>query len=79
MAKKRTQPVGKGASESRRRNGSTKPTKKPQSLAAIYARARREFTAADLQQYTDIGETLPFRPLLAELEQTQHREPRKRR
>jgi hypothetical protein len=42
-------------------------------LATIYAKARRAFTAADLQKYTEIEEGIPAEQVLAELEAI-HRE-----
>jgi len=42
--------------------------KKEDSLKTIYAKARRAFTAADLQRYTVIEEGIPARQVLAELE-----------
>lgn len=42
--------------------------KKGDSLKAIYAKARRAFTAADLQRYTEVEEGIPAREVLAELE-----------
>ncbi len=42
--------------------------KKGDSLKAIYAKARRAFTAADLQRYTEVEKGIPARDVLAELE-----------
>lgn len=42
--------------------------KKDASLPAIYAAARKAFTAADLQKYAEIEEGVPARQVLAELE-----------
>ncbi len=42
-------------------------------LQAIYAKSRREFSAADLQKYTVIEKGVPIEKVLAELEAT-HRE-----
>jgi hypothetical protein len=47
-------------------------------LKQIYARARAEFTAADLQKFTEIGPTVPAEQLLAELEAIHEEETRKR-
>ena len=63
----------------KKRDSKAASAKKPESLRQIYARFKREFSAADLQKYTDIGETLPFRPLLAELEAIHRKESRKRK
>lgn len=41
--------------------------KKGDSLKTIYAKARRAFTAADLQKYTEIEEGIPLEQVLAEL------------
>ncbi len=41
--------------------------KKGDTLKTLYARARRAFTAADLQRYTEIEEGIPARQVLAEL------------
>ena len=53
--------------------------KKGDDLKTIYAKARRAFTAADLQKYTEIEEGVPAEQLLAELEAIQREESRKRR
>jgi hypothetical protein len=42
--------------------------KKGDSLKTIYAKARRAFTAADLQKYAEIEEGIPAGHVLAELE-----------
>ncbi len=49
------------------------------SLRQIYAIYRKQFTAADLQKYTDIGPMVPARQLLAELEAIDKRETAKRK
>jgi hypothetical protein len=38
------------------------------SLKQIYAKARREFTAADLQKFTEVEEGIPAEKVLAKLE-----------
>ncbi len=49
-------------------------------LREIYAQARKEFTAADLQKYTDLDEPMvPAEQLLAELEAIYAEETRKRK
>jgi hypothetical protein len=53
--------------------------KKGDSLRTIYAKARRSFTAADLQKYTEIEEGVPAREVLAELEARDRAESQKRR
>jgi hypothetical protein len=40
-------------------------------LRAIYDKIRREFTAADLQKYTEIEEGIPVEQVLEELEAMQ--------
>jgi hypothetical protein len=45
--------------------------KKGDSLKAIYAKAKRAFTAADLQKYAEIEDGVPLEQLLAELEAIQ--------
>jgi hypothetical protein len=42
--------------------------KKGDSLRTIYAKARRAFSAADLQEFADVEEGVPARQVLAELE-----------
>jgi hypothetical protein len=42
--------------------------KKTKEVQAIYDRVRREFTAADLQKYTEIEEGIPLGQVIAELE-----------
>jgi hypothetical protein len=53
--------------------------KKGASLKEIYAAARRGFTAADLQKYTEIEEGIPAEQVLAELEAVDREETQKRR
>jgi hypothetical protein len=53
--------------------------KKGDDLKTIYAKARKSFTAADLQRYTEIEEGIPGEQLLAELEAINREEMRKRR
>ena len=43
--------------------------KKKETLRQIYARVKREFSAADLQKYTVDEPMIPARQLLAELEE----------
>ena len=52
---------------------------KADSLKTIYAKARRAFTAADLQKYTEIEEGIPARQILAELEALDRQKSRERR
>lgn len=57
--------------------------KKGDSLKTIYAKARRAFTAADLQKYTEIEEGIPLENIIAELEAIQNepvkKKPRKKK
>jgi hypothetical protein len=48
-------------------------SKEEQRLKAIYAKSRREFSAADLQKYTVNEKGVPIEKVLAELEAA-HRE-----
>jgi hypothetical protein len=48
-------------------------------LREIYAKAREEFTAADLQKYTEIEPMVPMEQVLAEMEKIHQQESRKRR
>jgi hypothetical protein len=53
------------------KNGSSK-RKKSESLREIYARLKKEFTAADLQKYTEIDEvTVPLKQVIAEMKAIQ--------
>ncbi len=51
--------------------------KKGASLKAIYAAARRAFTAADLQKYTEVEVGIPAEQVLAELEAVDREESQK--
>ncbi len=53
--------------------------KKINDLKAIYAKRRRNFTAADLAQYADDGPTFPIKGLLKELAAIHRSEERKRK
>ncbi len=53
-----------------------KPRKRPLSkeerrLQAIYAKSRREFSAADLQKYTVMERGIPFEKVIKEMENIQ--------
>jgi hypothetical protein len=53
-----------------------KPRKRPLSkeerrLQAIYAKSRREFSAADLQKYTVMERGIPFEKVIKEMEKIQ--------
>jgi hypothetical protein len=47
-------------------------------LEEIYAKARQEFTAADLQKYTEIEAGIPAEQVLAEMEAIHREETQKR-
>jgi hypothetical protein len=53
--------------------------KKGDSLKTIYAKARRAFTAADLQKYTEIEPGIPAEQVLAEMEAIHREETSKRK
>ena len=53
--------------------------RKGDDLKAIYAKAKKAFTAADLQKYTEIKKGIPAEQLLAELEAIHREEMRQRR
>ena len=53
---------------SRKKTPERKPGKTA-SLKQIYARMRKEFTAADLQKYTEIEEGIPLEKVVAEMEE----------
>ena len=47
----------------------TKKTRKPAyDLKALYARYRRQFSAADLQKYTEVLEGVPLSETIAKME-----------
>jgi hypothetical protein len=50
--------------------------RKGASRKEIYAAARRAFTAADLQKYTEFEEGIPFEQIIADLEAIQKAETR---
>jgi hypothetical protein len=60
-------------------NGRARAKPKKETLRQIYARVKREFSAADLQKYTVDEPGIPARQLLAELEQIQAKFDRRRR
>jgi hypothetical protein len=47
-------------------------------LQAIYAKSRAEFSAADLQKFTEIEEGIPFETIIAELERIHRKNKGKR-
>jgi hypothetical protein len=60
--------AGEGTTMATRRKDQvpTFPYKKGESLKSMYARIRREFTAADLAKYAEIEEGIPFEQIIAE-------------
>ena len=52
---------------------------KDKELKALYQKYRQEFSAADLQKYTEIAEGIPADKVLAELEEMYRRHTRKKR
>lgn len=46
-------------------------------LKQIYAQAKREFTAADLQKFTEIEPMVPFAAVVEEMERIHERESRR--
>lgn len=56
------------AKESKRTTIPRLRIKKGASLKAIHAAARRSFSAADLQKYTEVEPGIPAQQILAELE-----------
>jgi hypothetical protein len=51
--------------------------RKGATLREIYAKVRKEFTAADLQKYTVIEEGIPAQEVIADLERIQNEEEQK--
>jgi hypothetical protein len=49
------------------------------SLKTIYTKARRAFSASDLQKYTEIEEGIPLEKIIARMEAIQLEETRKRK
>jgi flagellin-specific chaperone FliS len=66
MAKRKNQRDGKSRS---RTNPNADKAKEAKKLKALYARMRKKFSAADLQKYTEIEETVPAEQVLAEMEE----------
>jgi hypothetical protein len=52
---------------------------KDDDLRTIYAKARRAFTAADLQKYTEIEEGIPLEQIIGEMEAIHREEKQKRK
>lgn len=76
---RRKRPAQSRAEEPRGATLAVLRVKKGASLKALYAAARRAFTAADLQKYTAIEEGIPAEQVLAELEAVDREESGKRR
>jgi hypothetical protein len=76
----RSKPPKRSKVMPKRKNDKLKKSrpKKDKELQAIYDQIRREFTAADLQKYTEIEEGVPLRQTLAELEEMHRRSKQKR-
>jgi hypothetical protein len=53
--------------------------KKGDSLRAIYGKARRAFSAADLQRYTEVEDGIPLDQIIEEMETIQREEMKKAR
>jgi hypothetical protein len=53
--------------------------RKGATLREIYKRAREEFTAADLQKYTEIEETVPMEQVIRELEEIHRKESQRKK
>ncbi len=54
------------------------PAKENKELQDLYAKMRRDFTAADLQKYTQIEEGIPLKQVIAEMEEIHRKITRKR-
>lgn len=52
---------------------------KEDDLRTIYAKARRAFSAADLQKYTEIEDGIPLEQIIGEMEAIHREEAQKRR
>ncbi len=65
----------------KKKNESSKkqsPNAKSRNLRAIYAQLRREFTAADLQKFTELDQRIPFDKVIAEMEEVHRKIVKKR-
>jgi hypothetical protein len=51
---------------------------KPKNLRALYAQLRGEFTAADLQKFTEIEEGIPLEKVIGDMEEIHRKIARKR-
>ena len=63
----------------KRKNGKSRKSspKKDEVLANSYAKHRREFSAADLQKYTEIEEGVPLKQVIAQCEEIHRKHGRK--
>jgi hypothetical protein len=61
------------AKKKKNTNPRRSPNSKPRNLRAIYAQLRREFTAADLQKFTDLEPSIPFGSVITEMEKIHRR------
>jgi hypothetical protein len=66
------------AKKKKNTNPKRSPNSKPRNLRAIYAQLRREFTAADLQKFTEIEEGIPAEQVIGEMEEIHRKYSRKR-
>jgi hypothetical protein len=53
----------------RRKNKASHAKRNDKRLKAVYAKSRAEFTAADLQKFTEVQEGIPFEEIVAELKE----------
>lgn len=63
----------------RRSSAKKNAEKKKLDLAALYAKARREFTTADLQRFTVIEEGIPAEQVIAQLEEIDRKTKRRKK
>lgn len=64
-----------------RKNGKPRRSKnqKDKDLKEVYAKIRREFSAADLQKYTEIEVGVPLEEVIAEMEEIHRQVVREKR
>ena len=65
----------------KRKNSNTRTgrNQEDKGLQAIYAKARRDFTAADLQKYTEIEDGVPLEKIIGEMEEIHRKYVEKKR
>jgi hypothetical protein len=56
---------------SKRRSGTLRRNKRNEQLQAIYAKSRREFSAADLQKFTVMERGIPLQKVISRMQQIQ--------